>query len=106
VDPVRVKVYGVFPMTRRRYLAQLGFAAVFLVVVLAGWWALWPRMEQRLQDVTLPPAPAAAVAVLRRVPWILLAAAALQAVEAAFVLRRFRAKGAAAAAPPPAPPPT
>ena len=44
-EPVRVKVYGLFPLTRRRYLWQAAFGGFSLVLVLVLWLAVWPTIE-------------------------------------------------------------
>ena len=91
MEPVRVKVYGLFSLTKRRYLAQAVSGVVFAVLIFAGWWFGWPPLRDRL---TRAEAPASAfrdllVAVLDNVPWILLAVLAYKGIEVFFVLRAF-----------------
>jgi hypothetical protein len=116
VEPVRVKLYGLLPMTKRRYLSQAVIAAVGAVVVLVGWYVAWPGLRVRLTRPELPPSEVRTtiVAVMDCVPWIVLTGLAYQAAEAAVVLRLFARKEAPApvkAAPaeggakPPLPPP-
>ena len=100
-EPVRVKVYGLFPLTRRRYLSQAFFGIVALVTMLVGWFLSWPRLRGHLSQATLPPAMRVTVAVLDQVPWILLATAALKGLETFVVLRCFARKEAAARPAPP-----
>ena len=105
MEPVRVKLYGLFWMTKRRYVFQAAVAAVGAVLVLAGWYFAWPGpqgLHARLTEPKLPPSAfrTLIVAVMDNVPWILLAALAYQAAEAYLVLRAFARK----AARPPTPP--
>jgi hypothetical protein len=91
VEPVRVKVYGLFSLTKRRYLTQAGTGGVFVVLIFAGWWFGWPPLRDRLTGAE---ASASAfrdllVAVLNNVPWILLAVLVYKAIEVFFVLRAF-----------------
>jgi hypothetical protein len=103
--PPRVKVYGLFPLTRRRYLKQAVAGVFCLLVVLAAWWLGWPDLRQRLVRVQLPPAMALTVAVLDNAPWILLAALLYKAGEVYCVLRLFARKEAQRAAAPFSPKP-
>ncbi|MFO0843799.1 MAG: hypothetical protein U0797_15625 [Gemmataceae bacterium] len=89
VQPVRIKLYGVLTMTRGRYLAQLGAALALAAVALGLWWWRWAEFRDRLA-VADDPALGRFVAVMNALPWIVLAAVALQLLEAFFVLRRFR----------------
>jgi hypothetical protein len=91
VEQVRVKVYGLFSLTKRRYLGQAATGVVFAVLVLAAWWFGWPPLRDRL---TRAEVPASAfrdflVAVLNNVPWIVLAVLVYKAIEVFFVLRAF-----------------
>ena len=99
--PVRVKLYGLFSMTKRRYLFQAVFSVVGAVLVLVGWCFAWPGLRPRLMRPDLPPSAIRTliVAVMDAVPWILLAALAYQAAEIYLVLRVFARKQAQAAAP-------
>jgi hypothetical protein len=101
---VRVKVYGLFPLTRRRYLWQAAFGGLGLSLLFAVWLAAWPQIAERLPHVRLDPWAAAVVAVVAQTPWILLALALFKAVEMWFVLRLFAVREAEQrkAAPPPA----
>jgi hypothetical protein len=100
VQAVRVKVYGLVPMTRRRYLVQLTFAVVLSLALLGLWWHSWPgvRAEMRASPT---PATRWVVAALNAAPWVILAAMVQQAVESWFVLRRFAAAWAASVPQPP-----
>ena len=89
MGPVRIKVYGLFPRTRRRYLTEAAVGAALLLGALAAWWFGWPELEARLNR--LPPSRALLMtkAVLANAPWIILAAAVLKSIELIAVLRRF-----------------
>ena len=104
--PVRVKLYGFYSTTKRRYVAQVVFAAVLIALLLAGWTYYRISLRERLQGIDVRAADQI-VAVWDLVPWVVLGIAALQAIEAYFVLRAFARKQAeaAVAAPPPAPQP-
>jgi len=103
---VRVRVYGLSSLTRRRYLTQAVAGLVGVVLVLAGWWFGWPPLRDRLTGRELPASMNVIVAVLNSVPWILLAAVVFKAIEVFFVLRIFarkeqeRRRAASTAAPP------
>jgi hypothetical protein len=109
MEPVRVKMYGLFSLTKRRYLTQAVVGVVVVVLALVGWWFASPFIRGPLARPDLPPSVAATavtyVAVWDSVPWILLAALAFKAVEVAVVLRIFGRKeastGAAAKTPGP-----
>jgi hypothetical protein len=94
VEPVRVKVYGLFSRTRRRYLIEAATGAVFGLLLFAAWWLGWPHLRQRLVNLDLPPLLRLIVAVLDRTPWILLGAALWKGMEVLLVLRAFAHKEA------------
>jgi hypothetical protein len=106
VEPVRVKLYGLFSMTRRRYVRQLVLTVVCATVVIGCWWWMWPTYRQMF----LEPREGdnrhldRYVAVMDALPYILAGAVALQLIEAFFVFRLFRAREAQQAAMPPAAP--
>src|SRR5215472_4192427 len=75
VEPVRVKVYGLFPRTRRRYVLEAVTGAVFGLFLFVAWWRGWPQLRQRLVALELPPLLRGIVAILDQTPRILLAAA-------------------------------
>jgi hypothetical protein len=97
VEPIRVKVYGLFSQTRRRYILQSIFGLGYGVALLILWWKLWPGLRETLTrrpDVQLPTHMIVTVAVLNEVPWILLIVAVIKAFEMWIVLRRFAQKEA------------
>jgi hypothetical protein len=92
VEPVRVKVYGLFARTRRHYLLDSIVGFVFVMALLAAWWLGWPRLRLRMTALPLPPFYRTIVLILDRAPWILLAASLWKGMEVAFVLRSFARK--------------
>src|SRR5262245_34834871 len=91
MGPVRVKVYGLVTFTKRRYVGQLVVAGLGLAALTALWWLGWPGVRERARQV--PGRTSAWVlAVGEAAPWLLLGGAAVQAVEAVVVLRRFARK--------------
>ena len=95
MEPVRIKVYGLFPRTRRRYVIEAAIGAAFALLLFAAWWFGWPQLRQRLVHLDLPPLLRWTVAILDRTPSILLAAALWKGMEVLFVLRSFARKEAA-----------
>ena len=87
--PIRVKVYGLFPRTRRRYLTE-SFLGLSMAALLGGlWWLGWPTLRQRLDQLELPAVGLGIKMVLQKAPWILLGAGLLKLVEMGLVLRCF-----------------
>ena len=102
MEPVRVKVYGLFAWTRRRYFVQSVLDFVSGAAVLLFWLLVWPGMKQNVMRFDPPPTHLiVVVAVLDQVPWILLAATAVKVFEMWIVLRRFARKEAEQLAAPP-----
>jgi hypothetical protein len=101
VEPVRVKMYGLFSLTKRRYLGQAVSGAIGAAIVFGGWFFAWPPMLKGLTRPELPPSAfrEMIVVVLNNVPWILLAALVYKAIEVYIVLRIFGRKEAAAKTP-------
>jgi hypothetical protein len=104
-EPVRVKVYGLFALTRRRYLFQAASGGVCIVALLLAWYFGWPALKERLERLPAPPVLSVMIQVLEWAPWILIATAVYKFLEIAVVLRCFARKAAAAAPPPTAPGP-
>jgi hypothetical protein len=105
VQPTRVKLYGLFPVTRRRYLIQAAAVVVLAAVLLAAWLVAWYPTSQKPEMQRPPPQLALTVGFLNSLPWVLLALTAAQAVEAVVVLRAFARKDAAERAKPTVPKP-
>jgi hypothetical protein len=101
-EPVRIKLYGLFPTTRRRYVAQVVVAGVLIVFLLVSWAVFRHAVRDRLQ-VLATPLLDRAIALWDLVPWIVAVVAVLQVVEAYFAFRAFARKRAetAASQPPP-----
>jgi hypothetical protein len=89
VEPVRVKLYGLVWMTRRRYLFQVALAGLLLVVLLAVWLVHWLRLGELERSLQLPPSVEWVITLLDLLPCIVAILVALQITEAAFVLRAF-----------------
>jgi hypothetical protein len=94
VEPVRIKLYGLFSMTRRRYIAQLIVFGLLLVVVVSAWFIRWLAIRESIQHLNNPSLDWV-VTLLDLTPWIVLVVAVLQVIEAWFVLRAFARKQAA-----------
>ena len=92
VDPVRVKVYGLFPLTRRRYLFQAACGGVCFVALFVAWWLYGPELSERLGKMKQTTWVVLVHHVLVAAPWVLLGVAAIKFVEMYFVLRRFAVK--------------
>lgn len=101
MEPVRVRLYGIFWVTKRRYILQLILAAVLLAVLVTvsvRWQEVRPRViqaEMPWLNVTVP--------FLDASPWIILAVTGLQVLEAFYVFRAFARKEREGPTAPPAP---
>ncbi len=93
MEPVRVKLYGLFSMTRRRYLAQLVLSGLLIVALLVVWLVHWTSTRQQAHALDLP-SLRRVVLLLDLLPWIALGLCVLQAIEAVIVLRAFARKQA------------
>jgi hypothetical protein len=92
-EPVRVRVYGLAPMTRGRYLMQAALLVLLATVVMGAWLILWmPRLTAAREA---SPQAAFIQTCLSYLPWALLALVVAQGIEAVFVLRAFARKEAA-----------
>src|SRR5262249_53597038 len=107
MGPVRVKVYGLFPRTRRRYVTEALVGGLLLLAALVAWWLGWPELEARLKRLPQVRGVVVTETVLANVPGTVLAAAVLKCLELIVVLRRFTYKEALQRARDPQPqPPT
>jgi hypothetical protein len=106
--PVRIKVYGLISLTRRGYLTCVGVGVVGLLALLI-WWAVSvdpPMPADKAVPALLNPATWSRTGVWRFWrhwgPWLIVGGLLLGAIEAFFVLRRFRrAEAEQQQAPPP-----
>lgn len=103
MEPVQVKLYGLYPVTRRRYLRQLFITAVLLAVLFGLWYFLPQLQSQSVQGTGSLAHLDWALALLRNLHWIGFGLAALVLLEAVFVLRRFAQREAERAKEPAAP---
>jgi hypothetical protein len=98
VEPVRIKLYGLFPTTKRRYITQVIIAGVLMALLLGMWLFYWQGVRQDLSEVSSPLLDRVIV-FCNSLPYIVLVIAVLQVIEAYFALRAFaRAEAAAPAA--------
>jgi hypothetical protein len=99
--PIRIKLYGLFSITRRGYITQLVLAGIMLVALIG----MWLYLRQKINPA-LSPDVARIREVFDYIPWVALAIAVLYVIEAVIVLRRFaREEEARRRAPQPQPPP-
>ena len=98
MTPVRVKLYGLIPITRRRYLTQLVVALVLSSALLLAWWLYWPTVRGSL-EASRSDVLDGVVRFWNVAPYLILGIVALQLIEAWVVLRRFRRKEAEQAKP-------
>jgi hypothetical protein len=109
VEPVRIKLYGLVPMTRKRYLCQQAVAVGLTFVLLFVWYwmpspdaflppppgpskGMGPRLAEPVEE--LPPGLARFFWIIERLPWLVGLLWILIAVETAIVLRMFARKEA------------
>ena len=102
MEPVRVKIYGLFARTRKRYMIDSLIGLGTLAAMFIAWFPLWPILYEkieigrsRLDPPELPFWMQFTVAVLQVLPWILLATALFKCLEMYLVLRCFARKEAA-----------
>ena len=86
-----VRLYGLLPMTRARYLWQLSLALCLAAVILTLWLTRWPALRRDLTALS-GDGVARVVWIGDAVPWVILAVAAVQLIEALIVLRLFARK--------------
>ena len=98
MTPVRVKLYGLIPITRRRYVMQFAIALVLSSALLLGWWLYWPNVRGSL-EASRSDVLDGVVRFWNVAPYLILGIVALQLIEAWVVLRRFRRKEAEQAKP-------
>ena len=89
MTPPRVKLYGLIPITRRRYIIQLVVALVLAAGLLLGWLLYWPKVRATL-EASRSPAFDGVIRFWNVAPFLVLGIVALQLIEAWIVLRMFR----------------
>jgi hypothetical protein len=106
VQPVRVKIYGLFSFTRRGYLREAIVEGLLLVAVVSVWVLGWEDCRKTLLLLE-PQTPwtTRTIALFDVLPWILLGAVLAKALEMTLVLRAFARKEQAARLAASAPPP-
>jgi hypothetical protein len=111
MEPVRIKLYGLFKVTRRGYLVQLMMALVMLTVLLAIRY-LMPPVQLQVKNDEMSARGRFLIALLANLHWVVAGFALLFGLEAWIVLRRFarleaqlRKPGELPASPPPPPAP-
>jgi hypothetical protein len=102
--PVRIRLYGMFTVTRRGYLMQTTVSLVLLGVLLVLWLRRPPLPPMAPKEMT--PGLAWLVWLLNALPWLVLVMTALLVLEAVWVLRRFAREEARQKAPLSEKPPT
>jgi hypothetical protein len=99
MEPVRVKVYGLFWRTRQRYLIDSAIGLACLLALFIAWFPGWPHLKARIDTIEkirhengepgLPTYMTVTVAVLDVLPLILTATALFKCLEMFLVLRAF-----------------
>src|SRR5438093_209112 len=92
MQKVRVKVYGLIPLTKRTYLVLQALGLGVIVAAFAAGVCL-PRPKPARGEV-LPPVAVMAVRLLDWLPWLALLFLAAGAAETWLVLRKFARKEA------------
>jgi hypothetical protein len=94
MEPVRVRLYGLFPVTRRSYLMQVAAVVVMLGLLVAVRLSLAPDLPLLLEKKDLPWHFQVGLALLLNMHWIALGLAVWLGVEVYLVLRLFARKEA------------
>jgi hypothetical protein len=99
MEPVQVKLYGLFKRTRKRYLIDAVLGLATLAAMFIAWFPLWPilfaRIEKGRQNLGWVEHPGwmkVIIVFLDVLPWILAAAALFKCLEMFLVLRCFARK--------------
>jgi hypothetical protein len=87
MKPVEIKLYGLFPITKRRY----GFSMLFCLVVVVlcvAWARLILKLPFPWEDAEVPPKMAVHW-IARNFYWLVFGGIVLALVDSIFVFRRF-----------------
>src|SRR6516225_11717802 len=96
--PVRVRVYGLFPRTKRQYVAQQVFAVLLMIplVVIWGFWVHWNKqITPEARAKALPVYLHGLLWILDQIPWAAGVLLTALVVETIVVLKIFARKEAA-----------
>jgi hypothetical protein len=96
MEPVRVRLYGLFPVTKRGYLMQVAAVVLMLGLLVAVRLSLAPDLAELLGKPDLPVQLRVGLALLLNMHWIALGLAVWLGVEAYVVLKAFARKEAEA----------
>jgi hypothetical protein len=107
MEPARIKLYGLFKVTRRGYIVQLAMALLMLTSLLAIRYVM-PPVQLSVKNDEIAPRGKFLLALLANLHWVVVGFAVLFCLEAWIVLRRFaqiEAQSKRPAETAPAPPP-
>jgi hypothetical protein len=91
MEPIRVRLYGLFPTTRKRYLVVQAFVFGFLAVLLVVAWR-YPAPRFGVDERRLP---VEIIWFLDHLAWLVLTMIILEALESFVTLRQFARREAA-----------
>ena len=95
MDPVRVRLYGMFSRTKRQYVSQQ-IVAVLMLIPLAGIWIYWRlQIAPELAGRTFPRHIAMMLSLFDMIPWLVVPLALAIGLETFLVMRIFARKEAA-----------
>ena len=87
MKPVVVKLYGLFPITKKRYIVSMVFSVV-VVALSVGWARLKLGLPFSWEDEPFPKA-LGEIWLARNFYWLVLGGLVLGLVDSIFVFRRF-----------------
>src|SRR5438309_6293960 len=94
--PVRIKYYGIIPMTKRAYLIGLVAAGFFVLLILCGFaiFGVMPALDTMWSSEHHFPHPGIGVWLYNRLYWVLVIGLVIQALDVWITLRVFAKKEA------------